>query len=150
MTSTTARFDLVRVALVGLVAVMALVTAYLDANDLWRSFQDVVVPYFVTAGIVAITLALMPGSVPWSYDRRALTAIAAIVWAVTALPVLLFALAASGCACSSGGPNYVPPTILGFGTPSFVFATLVGGPMLLLFAATSGPDRLRRRWTRPH
>jgi hypothetical protein len=136
---------LFRVLLVGLAAVISFITAYLDANDLWRSFQNVVVPYFVIAGVLAAVLAFAPGTSPWSYSRRAVTAMGGVVLAVTALPVLLFALAASGCACSSGGPNYVPPSFMGIQTETWIPATLAGGPILLVVAASALPDRLRQR-----
>ena len=124
---------------------MAFVTAYLDANDLWMSFQDVVVPFFAISGIVAAGLAIVPSTAPWSYGRRTLTAIAGILWIVIGLPVLPFAIAAAGCACTSGPPNYVPPEFLFMGTRSWIMATLVVGPVLVLIATSALPDRLRAR-----
>lgn len=138
-----ARFDPFRSLLVALASALAFIAAFLDANDLSRSFQETVVPAFVVAGSFAAVLALLPGAQPWSTRRRRIAVIGAIAWAVAAFPILLFALAVSGCACSGGGPGYVLPTILGLGTPVFVLAALAGGPFLLLAAGTL-PDRASR------
>ena len=137
-----ARVDPVRSLLAGVAAVIALIAAFLDANDLWMSFQGVVVPFLLSAAIVAAGLAILPATSPWSHDRRAGAAFAAVAWAVVGILVLPFGIAASGCACATGGPGYVPPDVLGMQARLWIGIATVGGPLLLLLAASPFPDRL--------
>jgi hypothetical protein len=130
------RVDPIRSTFAGVAAVIALIAAFLDANDLWMSFQNIVVPFLLVAAAVAVVLAVWPASRPWSFRRRSIAAIAAIALAAVGIFVLPFGIAAAGCACTSATPpGWTPPEILGLQALAWIVIANAGVPLLLVLSA---------------
>jgi hypothetical protein len=141
LATVASRIDPVRSSLAGLAALLAAVGGYLWAVDRSVDFQNAVVPYTAAAALTAGTLAIAPSGGRWKLWRRAAAAFLALAWVVAAIPMSLFLIAVSACACI-GDPSYVAPTILGLGAHLWVSGATISGPLLLLLAASPLPDRL--------
>jgi len=139
------RVDPVRSVVVGIGAILALLAAWLDANDLSMSFQNIVVPFLLVVGVVVAVLAILPATRPWSYRRRSVAVCVAIAIAIPVI-IVLWLSPASGCACVPDlPPGWRPPEILGVQAPTGIFMAAIGDPLLLLIAASPLPDRFAAR-----
>jgi hypothetical protein len=135
--------DLPRSGLALLAASIALVAAVVAYADQTIEFPPIV-GILAIAAITALALALVPSHHPWSDGRRQAAAIVACVWVAVGLALWPFAVMVSACACGGGGPGYVPPAPLGIAARGWITMAILGGPVLLLLAASRLPDRLRR------
>jgi hypothetical protein len=138
------RFDLVRSGLAFVAAAIALV-AVLDAYaDPRIEFAPIGVVFGLAAAASA-SLALVPSRGAWSDRRRIASAIVAGLWAALGLAVGLFAEVISTCSCAAfAGPNNAPSAAPGIDASGWFAIATLGGPLLLLLAASRLPDRLRR------
>lgn len=58
--------------------------------------------------------------------------------------MFFLSIMATACACSSTGPTYVPPALLGvLGTRGWIDLAVVGNPALLVLASRLPFDRLQ-------
>lgn len=141
MATIASWIDPVRSTLAGLAALLVAVGGYLWAVDRSVDFRNAVVPYAAAAALVVGALAIAPSGGRWQLRRRAAAALLALAWVVAAVPMSLFLIAVSACACI-GDPGYVAPTIFGLGAHVWVTGATISGPLLLLLAASPLPDRL--------
>lgn len=141
MASIASRIDPVRSSLAGLAALLAAIGGFLWAVDQSVEFANALVPYSAAAALAVGTLAVAPSGGRWQPRRRAAAALLAVAWIVAAVPMSLFLIAVSACACI-GDPSYVAPTILGLGAHVWVSGATISGPLLLLLTASPLPDRL--------
>lgn len=137
------RFDLVRSGLAFVAAAIALV-AVLDAYADQRIEFAPIGVVFGLAAVASASLAIVPSRGAWSDRRRFASAIVAGLWAVVGLAVGIFAEVVSACACAFAGPNNAPSAAPGIDASAWITMATLGGPLLLLLAASRLPDRLRR------
>lgn len=151
MTSTR-RSDPARTSLVLLAALVALLatiavlsdrTHGITWDDSWLD-ERLILP---VATVAAAALGLYPARGSWFSLRRRVSVVVAIMWAATGAGALPNAMTRSCCSLGVDidvARAAVAP--LGIGSIGWVFIAVLGGPLLLLLAASPLPDQLNARW----
>ena len=132
------RVDVPRSLLAGAAAVLAALAAVAASRDGGMSNNDLAVLVLAFETVVDLAFALVPSRIHWSGARRAAAAGLAVLWALTALPLLALTGARAACSCGDPSTGYMLPTLFNVAAYQWILCASLAGVVLMAATAVRG------------